>query len=65
MTEHTPSQARSDRDKPALDHPTPSQAEGDRDDEQPAFDYPTPSQAEGDRDDDTVDAPAPGAGGSG
>ncbi|WP_180989829.1 hypothetical protein [Streptomyces cahuitamycinicus] len=32
------------------DH-TPSQAEGDRDDEQDTTPRPTPSQAEGDRDD--------------
>ncbi|GGW81413.1 hypothetical protein [Streptomyces lomondensis] len=35
---------------------TPSQAEGDRDDEQDTTARPTPSQAEGDRDDtDTED----------
>ncbi|MFJ5728063.1 hypothetical protein [Streptomyces paradoxus] len=36
------------------DH-TPSQAEGDRDDEQDATPRPTPSQAEGDRDDTSAE----------
>ncbi|MFF5367977.1 hypothetical protein [Streptomyces sp. NPDC013187] len=35
------------------DH-TPSQAEGDRDDEQDTTPRPTPSQAEGDRDDEST-----------
>ncbi|MEU3885869.1 hypothetical protein [Streptomyces sp. NPDC029041] len=35
------------------DH-TPSQAEGDRDDEQDTTPRPTPSQAEGDRDDENT-----------
>ncbi|MEU6687366.1 hypothetical protein [Streptomyces sp. NPDC046832] len=40
------------------DH-TPSQAEGDRDDEQDTAPRPTPSQAEGGRDDDTPDESDP------
>ncbi|MFD5946939.1 hypothetical protein ACFWAZ_16620 [Streptomyces collinus] len=34
-----------------MSYPTPSQAEGERDDEQDTTPRPTPSQAEGDRDD--------------
>ncbi|MBR8641530.1 hypothetical protein KEF29_24890 [Streptomyces tuirus] len=41
---------------------TPSQAEGDRDDEQDTTPRPTPSQAEGERDDDTEDSGTTDAG---
>lgn len=42
---------------------TPSQAEGDREDEQDTTPRPTPSQAEGDREDDS--APDDGTEGTG
>ncbi|MEV0176287.1 hypothetical protein AB0I00_34885 [Streptomyces sp. NPDC050803] len=47
-----------------MSHHTPSQAEGERDDEpgttdQPPVEYTTPSQAEGERDDDTSEAEEP------
>ncbi|MFF8937559.1 hypothetical protein ACF08O_23000 [Streptomyces paradoxus] len=43
------------------DH-TPSQAEGDRDDEQDTTPRPTPSQAEGDRDDTSAEDEGEGDG---
>ncbi|MFC8141321.1 hypothetical protein ACFUKV_06070 [Streptomyces paradoxus] len=43
------------------DH-TPSQAEGDRDDEQDPTPRPTPSQAEGDRDDTSTPDEGDGGG---
>ncbi|MYS70427.1 hypothetical protein GTY88_08270 [Streptomyces sp. SID5926] len=60
------------RDRPAgggttMSEPTPSQAEGERDDEPDTPDVPhtTPSQAEGERDDEGENAPVvrpPGTG---